>query len=160
MTPSRHSELAPDRPRGNELVQILSYRRAPGESVDAILRRCFTACDQSAPTSHKEQGATSETRDQPKDGAFGSRLPDVDAGCNHSLTAMEALIFDLRRLAEPSAEALGVSETLCIRTGSCGFPIWSRIEAILEHDSVLVAGGKPLPGIPAAFLEVSNGRVD
>jgi hypothetical protein len=36
----------------------------------------------------------------------------------------------------------------------------SRIEALTEHDSELVAGGKPLPDIPAALLKVADGQLD
>ena len=36
----------------------------------------------------------------------------------------------------------------------------SRIEALTKHDSELVTGGKPLPDIPATFLEVADGQID
>jgi hypothetical protein len=36
----------------------------------------------------------------------------------------------------------------------------SRIEALTEHDSELVPGRKPVPDIPAAFLEVADRQID
>jgi len=55
---------------------------------------------------------------------------------------------------------MGVSWSLCIWSGPCGFQIRSRIEALVEHDSELISGGKPFPEISAAFLEVADGQVD
>ena len=51
--------------------------------------------------------------------------------------------------------------SLCVSGLShAGFQIQSRVEALTEHDSELVAGGKPLPDIPAAFLEVADGEIN
>ena len=38
--------------------------------------------------------------------------------------------------------------------------MWSRIEALLEHDSELVPGRKPFADVSAAFLEVSDCQID
>jgi hypothetical protein len=48
----------------------------------------------------------------------------------------------------------------CIWAGPCGFQIRSRIEAILEHDSEMIACGKPPSDISPSFLEVSDRQVD
>ena len=42
----------------------------------------------------------------------------------------------------------------------CGFQILSRAEAILEHDSEMIAGGKPFSDIAASSREVADGQVD
>jgi hypothetical protein len=49
---------------------------------------------------------------------------------------------------------------MCERNFTLSFQIQSRIEALVEHDSELIAGGKPFSDIPAAFLEVADGQVD
>lgn len=56
--------------------------------------------------------------------------------------------------------APGLFGILCIWSGPCGYQIWSRIEAALEHDSELVSGCKPSPDIAAAFLEVADCQAD
>lgn len=89
-------------------------------------------------------------------------LAQVLDGSLRTATAARVLRLSQRqvqRLVRKVQDKGGVSLTLCIRTGPCGFR-YSSVEALAEHYGELIAGRKPFSDIATVFLEPSNGEID
>ena len=79
----------------------------------------------------------------------------LDPAETHGITIHRTPVWQARH-------TLGECHELCLSGQAHAglFQIRSRIEAILEHDSEPVTGGKPFSNIPAAVFEVSDGQIN
>jgi hypothetical protein len=93
--------------------------------------------------------------------ALGTGVPDAKTvWLQRYALAKAAWSMNFSRSSTGIRRGRGVSCSLCIWAGPCGFQRWSRIEALLEHDSELIAGSKPFSDIPPPFFEVADGQID